>query len=67
MQVELNEESIKYLVGILFYIVGQVHTIRTLKKQVNGLGSKLRSIEVGQARIEGHLGFQMPLKPEEKK
>ena len=67
MQVELNAESIKYIVGILFYVVGQIHTIRTLKKQVNGLGAKLRSIEVGQARIEGHLGFQMPAKLEEKK
>lgn len=62
MNLELNEESIKYIAGVVFYIAGQIHTIRTLKKQVNGLGAKLRSIEIGQARMEGHLGFQTEVK-----
>lgn len=70
MTVELNAESIKYIVGFITFIISQVLTVRALKKQVNGLGGVVRPMAIDIAYIKGHLGIQivpLPLKPEEKK
>jgi len=70
MTVELNAESIKYIIGFVTFIISQVLTVRALKKQVNGLGGIVRAIALDTAYIKGHLGIQIvpiPPKPEEKK
>jgi hypothetical protein len=59
MTVELNAESIKYIIGFITFIISQVLTVRALKKQVNGLGGVVRGIALDTAYIKGHLGIQM--------
>jgi hypothetical protein len=46
----------KYLVSLIAYMAVLGYTVHTLKKSVNGIGGKLRKVELSLARLEGAMG-----------
>ena len=57
MILTIDSEAAKVIGPALLYLGGLALTVKTLKKQVNGIGTKLRALEVQNARIEVAVGL----------
>lgn len=64
-QVTFSVEDLKVVLPAILYLGGLAYGLRSLKKQVNGIGAKLQNILLQNARIEVSLHLTPFVAPQE--